>query len=177
MKKIGFLFILALIVITSGSFIKAPKEASVHWLTFEEAQIAYKNNPKPFLIDVYTSWCTWCKTMEKETYSKDSVANYINEHYYAIRLDAETKDTIVWRGTKFGFKPEYRANEFAAYLLNGQMSFPTTVFLSDITAQPAALPGYMKPNEFEPPLKYFGEGVYKTEPFTEYMKTFSAKWK
>ncbi|HTB53303.1 MAG TPA: DUF255 domain-containing protein [Ferruginibacter sp.] len=175
MKKIAPVFILVLSVIISVSFISSPKE-SVHWLTIAEAQKAYQNNPKPILVDVYTSWCYWCKVMDKETYSKDSVASYINQHYYAVRIDAETKDSIEWRGKKFGYKPEYKANEFAAYLLNGQMSFPTTVFIADINAQPAALPGYLKPAEFEPPLKYFGDGVYKTQPFVDYMKIFSAKW-
>jgi uncharacterized protein YyaL (SSP411 family) len=176
MKKITGYIIAALIVLISGSFICAPKENSVHWLTVAEAQAAYQTNPKPFLIDVYTGWCYWCKVMEKETYSKDSVINYINEHYYAIRLDAETKDSIEWRGYKFGYKPEYKANGFAAYLLNGQMSFPTTVFITDITAQPAALAGYQKPAELEPPLTFFGSGAYKTLTFVDYMKTFSAKW-
>ena len=176
MKKIAGLFILALIVLITGSFIASPKENSVHWLTVEQAQAAYQNNPKPFLIDIYTSWCYWCKVMDKQTYSTDSVANYINEHYYAVRIDAETKDSIEWRGKKFGYKTEYKANEFAAVMLNGQMSFPTTIFIADINAQPAALPGYLKPSEFEPPLTYFGSGAYKTQSFVDYAKTFSAKW-
>jgi thioredoxin-related protein len=176
MKKITGYIIAALIVLIFGSFMSVPKENSVHWLTVAEAQAAYQTNPKPFLIDVYTGWCYWCKVMEKETYSKDSVINYINEHYYAIRLDAETKDSIEWRGYKFGYKPEYKANGFAAYLLNGQMSFPTTVFITDITAQPAPLAGYQKPAELEPPLTFFGSGAYKTQTFVDYMKTFSAKW-
>jgi uncharacterized protein YyaL (SSP411 family) len=176
MKKITCYIILVLTVIIAGSFMVSPTENKVHWLTVAEAQAAYQNNPKPFLIDVYTSWCTWCKVMEKETYTNDSVINYINANYYAVRLDAETKDSIEWRGYKFGYKPEYKANGFAAYLLNGQMSFPTTVFIANITAQPAPLAGYLKPSELEPPLTFFGSGAYKTLPFVDYMKTFSAKW-
>jgi len=176
MKKIAGLFILVLLVIITWSFMASPKENKVHWLTIAEAQKAYKNDPKPILIDVYTSWCGWCKVMDKDTYSSDSVANYINQHYYAVRLDAEIKDTIEWRGQRFGYKAEYKANEFAAYLLNGQMSYPTTVFFADINTQPAALAGYLKPANFEAPLKYFGYGVYKTQTFVDYMKTFSAKW-
>ncbi|HTC00099.1 MAG TPA: DUF255 domain-containing protein [Ferruginibacter sp.] len=176
MKKIVDLFLLVSIVLIAGAFIAPPQESKVHWISIVEAQEAYKNDPRPILIDVYTSWCGWCKVMDKETYTKDSVANYINEHYYAVRLDAETKDSIEWRGKKFGYKSEYKANEFAAYLLSGQMSFPTTVFIADINAQPAALAGYLKPAEFEPPLTFFGTGAYKTQTFVDYMKTFSAKW-
>src|ERR1700757_1112172 len=102
MKKIAGLFIIVVTVLATWSFVASPKENSVHWLTVAEAQKAYQQNPKPILIDVYTGWCYWCKVMEKETYSKDSVADYINEHYYAIRLDAETKDSIIWKGTHYG---------------------------------------------------------------------------
>jgi uncharacterized protein YyaL (SSP411 family) len=176
MKKIAGLFLLVLIVMMSGAFIASPKENSVHWLTVAEVQIAYKKEPRPILVDVNTTWCYWCKVMEKETYSKDSVANYINSHYYAVKFDAETKDSVLWLGKKFDYEPQYKVNSFAAFLLNGQMSFPTTVFLSTIDAQPAPLPGYLKPAEFEPPVKYFGSGAYKTQSFVDYSKGFSAKW-
>src|ERR1700749_2439774 len=136
MKKIAYLFILLLIGMVSGSFIASPKENTIHWMTIAEAQKEYQTNPKPFLVDVYTSWCSWCKVMEKSTYTNDSVANYINAHYYAVKLDAETRDTIAWGGNRYVYKPEYKANGFAAYLLNGQMSFQTTVFIAYINTQP-----------------------------------------
>ena len=50
----------------------------------------------------------------------------------------------------------------------GQMSYPTTVFLAALDAKPAPLPGYLKPKEIESPLKFFGEGAYKTKNFPEY---------
>ena len=40
-------------------------------------------------------------------------------------MDAETKDTVSYKDKNYVFKPEYKANEIAAYLLNGQMSYPT----------------------------------------------------
>lgn len=177
MKKITCYIVLALILLISGSFIAAPKENSIHWLTVDEAQKAYQNNPKPILIDIYTTWCYWCKVMEDKTYSTDSVANYINAHYYAVKFDAESKDSVQWEGKTYGYNAQYKFNEFASYLANTQLNFPTTVFIAFANAQPAPLPGYLKPGEFEGPLKYFGEGAYKTQSFIDYMKTFSPKWK
>ena len=114
--------------------------------------------------------------MDRETYAKDDVAAYINEKYYAVKLDAESKESFEWNGKKYEYKPEYKSNELALYLLYGQLSFPTTVFLSAIDAQPAPMPGYLKPNEIEAPLKFFGDGIYKTKNYPEFMNGFKASW-
>ena len=176
MQKVTIFFVVvlsALFLFTSF----APKgNEKVKWLSVTELQAAYSKSPKPILVDVYTDWCGWCKVMDRETYSNEKVAAYINEHYYAIRLNAERKDSVEWGGKKFGYNPANRANDLAVYFLGGQMSFPTTVFLPSLNAQPAALGGYLKPKEIEPPLKYFGDGDYKTKNFPEFMKGFSASW-
>ena len=114
--------------------------------------------------------------MDRETYSKEKVAFYINEHYYALKLDAEIKETLEWNGKQYGYNAAYKSNELAVYLLGGHMSYPTTVFLTALNAQPAALPGYLKPKEIEPPLKYFGEGIYKTQSFQEFNISFTTSW-
>jgi len=50
------------------------------------------------------------------------------------------------------------------------------VFLATLDAKPAPLPGYLKPKEIESPLRFFGEGVYKTKNFPEYLKGFKNSW-
>ena len=49
-------------------------------------------------IDVYTDWCGWCKHMMKTTFANKGIANYINTQYIPVRFDAETLDTITFRG-------------------------------------------------------------------------------
>ena len=175
MQKVAVIFIVVLMGLTSFSFMFRPKE-KIDWITVEQLQEAYGKNPKPILIDVYTSWCGWCKVMDRETYSKEKVVAYINEHYYAIKLDAESKANFNWNGKQFGYNAAYKANDLAIYLMAGKMSYPTTVFLPELTAQPAPLPGYLKPGELEAPLKFFGEGIYKTKNFQEFNSGFSSSW-
>ncbi len=175
MRKVILFLSSVLLLFAATSFTSETKE-KVQWLTVAELQAAYSKNPKPILIDVYTSWCGWCKVMDRETYSKDKVAAYINEHYYAVKLDAEIKETLEWNGKQYAFNAPYKSNDLAIYLLGGQMSFPTTVFLPTLDAQPAPLPGYLKPNEIEAPLKFFGDGIYKTKKFQEFNSTFTASW-
>ena len=175
MQKVTFFsgFTVLLFIIIAFSPVKKEK---VQWITVSELQVAYGKNPKPVLVDIYTSWCGWCKVMDKETYSNEKVATYINEHYYAVKLNAEQKESVEWDGKKFEYNKQNKVNDLAVYLCSGQMSFPTTVFLTDLNAQPATLSGYLKAKEIEPPLKYFGEGAYKTQNFQEFNKLFSASW-
>ena len=173
-KVIGFLTGVVILLVTA-SFMQPAKE-KIQWLTMAEMQAAYSKNPKPILVDVYTSWCGWCKVMDKQTYSNDKVAAYINEKYYAVKFDAESKDSVEWNGKKYGYNERYKVNDVAMYLLFGELSYPSTVFLPTLDARPAPLAGYLKPKELESPLKFFGDGVYKTKNFPEFMKAFKGGW-
>jgi thioredoxin-related protein len=175
MQKVIKFVVLFLFLSAAWSFI-IPKKEKVNWLSVAEFNEVYSKSPKPILIDVYTDWCGWCKVMDRETYEKETVVKYINEHYYAVKLNAESKDSLEWAGKKYGYNKEYKSNELAVYLLFGQMSFPTTVFLPAVDAQPAPLPGFLKPKELESPLKFFGDGAFKTQTFQDYMKTFKGSW-
>ncbi len=175
MQKVKYLFVLITLPVILSSF-TANKKEKIQWLSLTELAEAYSKQPKPIIIDVYTSWCSWCKVMDKQTYGNAKVISYINENYYAVKFNAETKDSVELAGKKYGFNSVYKANELAVYLLYGQMGYPTTVLLSAIDAQPAPLSGFLKPSELEPPLKFFGEGTYKTTKFPDYMKSFDASW-
>jgi uncharacterized protein YyaL (SSP411 family) len=175
MQKVKYLLVLITLPVILCSFTGNKKE-KIQWLSLTELAEAYSKQPKPIIIDVYTSWCGWCKVMDKQTYGNEKVISYINENYYAVKFNAETKDSVELAGKKYGFNKVYKANELAVYLLYGQMGYPTTVILSGIDAQPAPLSGFLKPSELEPPLKFFGEGTNKTTKFPDYMKSFVSSW-
>jgi thioredoxin-related protein len=175
MQKVTQLFIIAFLFLISVSFVPSNK-GKVQWITVAALQELYSKNPKPILVDVYTTWCGWCKVMDKQTYTNEKVANYINEHYYAVKLDAEQKEPVEWNGKKYEYDKVNKINELAVYLCYGQLSFPTTVFITAIDAQPAPLSGYLKAKEIESPLKFFGEGAYKTQNFPEFNKSFNTTW-
>ena len=114
--------------------------------------------------------------MDKETYNNDKVAKYINEKYYAVKFNAESADAVVLNGKTYGYDAANRSNQLAVYLLYGRMQFPSTVFLASPDAQPAPLSGFLKPGEIEAPLKFFGDGAYKTQTVAVFTKDLKNVW-
>jgi len=148
---------------------------SVSWMTLDEAAGKLQQEKRPVLIDLYTSWCGWCKEMDRKTYSSKKVAAYLEEKFYTVKVDAETHDVITWQGRTFAYNPQYRSNMFALYLTHGRLEFPTTIIIPP-GQEPQAIPGFMEPGELEAVVRYFGDGAYKTQGFDAYMKDFKKTW-
>ena len=114
--------------------------------------------------------------MDRTTYTNEKVVSYINQHYYAVRYDAESRDSVIFNNKSFRYNQQYKTNEVALYLSFGRLEYPNTIFLSTIDARPAPLSGYMKPKEIEAPLKYFAERKSAQETFVEFNKKLKKEW-
>ncbi|MEX1202409.1 MAG: DUF255 domain-containing protein [Ferruginibacter sp.] len=152
-----------------------PKE-KVIWINFEQLQESYAKQPRPILIDLYTNWCGWCKVMDKNTYGNGKVADFINQHYYAVKFNAESTENVVFNGKTYAYNPQYKTNDLAIYLSSWQLEYPNTIFLSSVAATPAPLVGYMKPQEFEVPLKYFSKAANQKMTFVEFKQQLKKEW-
>ncbi len=181
-KKILFALAIATIVVIAQSFITKLTASSdetagpVKWYTFEEAVTLQKKNPKPIMVDIYTSWCGPCKMMTANTFGNEIIAKYLNEHYYPVKFNAETRDSVKFNGFVFANKnPEGTqrpVHDFAISILEGKLSYPSIVFLNEEIKKIHTVVGYYKADQFEPVMKYFGSGKYKDITWEEYQKTF-----
>lgn len=152
---------------TSFKTIDEPAE-SIHWMTIEEAYAASLKNPKKTIIDVYTDWCGWCKVMDKKTFTNPEVIKYINENYYAVKLDAETRKSITLGATTYNFNEQNGANDIAVALLQGKLSYPSMVYLDEQFNMIQPIPGYMDARAFHEVITFIGEDFHKKETFDVY---------
>jgi thioredoxin-related protein len=162
----------------SASAVITDTPVAIKWYTLEEAQKLSDANPRKIFIDFTTSWCGWCKTMDANTFHNPTIAKYMSEHYYCVKFDAETHDTVVFNGQKFwnrGGANQRSANDFAITALQGRLSYPSFSFISKDRLNFTIMQGYMPPEKFEPYLHYYAEEKEKTMSYDDFLKTFKSE--
>jgi thioredoxin-related protein len=155
---------------------KSPdKSEQIKWYTFEEAYNLNKKKPKKIFVDVSTDWCGWCKKMDAETFRNPVISEYMSKHFYCVKLDAETKDTITLDGQKFVNKNpgvKRSTHQLAVELLKGRMAYPSLVFLNEKGQWITVIQSYLAPASFEPVIHYYGDDAYLKSSYDEYKTTF-----
>ncbi len=147
------------------------QEAKVKWYTIEEAEALTKKAPRKIYIDMYTDWCGWCKTMDKKTFTDERIIEHLNTNFYAVKFNAESKDSVVFKNTTFKFVAQGSRgyNELAAALMQGKMSYPTSVFLDEELNLISPLPGYHPPDKLDPVLDFIGNSHYETTSYEQFL--------
>lgn len=177
MKYLKSILSIAILITLVGA--KSPKEkttSEINWVSFEKAVELNSKNPKKIIIDLYTDWCGWCKKMDRDTYSREQIIDYVNDNFYAVKFDAEQKGDVQFNGHTFKFVPSGRRgyHELAAALTQNQLSYPTTVFMDEELRIIQPVPGYLDAKTFDTIIKYIGEEKYKDTPFNDFKKTYKS---
>jgi thioredoxin-related protein len=175
MKSIFYKICFAIFLLLNSQLIAQSDNGLVNWLGISEAQEKYKTNPKPMLIDIYTDWCGWCKHMMKTTYSNPNLAAYINNFFYPVKFDAETKDTIIYNGIVY--KPTSKApktpHELAIKFLGNNLSYPSTIFVANNYEFNLLSQGYLDEKKIEPLLVFMVENLFKSVNYDDFSKQFN----
>src|SRR5438477_9018108 len=77
-------------------FAASASTAEVHFkdLKFADAMKQARKEKKIIMIDYYTTWCGWCKRLDRDTYSSDEIGKYADENIVSLKLDAEKGEGI-----------------------------------------------------------------------------------
>ena len=125
--------------------------------------------------------------MEKNTFKNKVIAQFINQHYYAVKFNAEGNETISFKGRKFeneGYdksrsQSRNSTHMFARFL--GVNAYPTTVFFDDKMNLITPIRGYLVPQQLEIYLELFKNDQYKSvksqKEFDDFIKNFKSKLK
>ena len=152
----------------------------VKWMTLKEAMEKTKTAPRPIIMDFYTDWCGWCKKMMQTTYANPALAQYINQNFYAVKFNAETKDTVEYLGQKYAplGVGQRTTNALAAKLLQNKLMYPTTLFLNNYDKQKndfvfsMLAQGYLDNAKIEPMLVFTLENVFRNCGYDDYKVQF-----
>lgn len=104
---------------------------------------------KKILIDVYTSWCGWCKVMDAKTFTDPGIVAHLKKNFILVKFDAEQQTPVSFKGNKYEWMASGRngINQLAIELLNGQLGYPTIVYLDKDLNKIRVAPGYKTPEQ------------------------------
>lgn len=166
-------FSIALLVLWSSINLLGQEE--IQWLTWEQALEKNKIEKKKILVDVYTQWCTWCKKMDQRTYRQDHITAQINEDFYAVKFDAEQKEDIIFNNKIYSYVKSFGKrgfHELAEEIMNGRMSYPTTVFIDENLNVLQPIPGFQGAITFKMILDFFSGNHYTHTPWHKFEKSY-----
>ena len=144
------------------------EESKIKWLSLEEAYAKTQTEPRKILVDVYTGWCGWCKVMDKNTFTNAQVSSYVNQKFYAVKFDAESRADIKIGTMVYKFDEKAKVHQAAMALMNSQMSYPTIVFLDEKMNMIQPVPGFREAKDFHKLISWFGGDYHKKEAFDTY---------
>ena len=143
--KISFLLISLLFFAATTNFYGQQKEG-INWISFTQLNDSLKVHPKKVFINFYADWCVYCKEMDRTTFQNKEVIKRLNENYYAVKMNIETEEKIIFGGQTFVNNRIKKVNPVHEIAL----------LLASRKNKPFSLPAYIVFNEkFEAEARYF----------------------
>lgn len=145
----------------------------IHWITLDEALEKQKTEPKKLFIYWSARLNVGSTVMVYNAFENVKIADYMNEHFYCVRLDARTEDTLFWKKTMINRKQEDKFHDLALEQLNGEMKFPSLLFYDAGQNLLFKQQSYLGPLNFYALANFIGTDSYRKTDLKTYLKTFS----
>ena len=145
---------------------------AINWLPLKEALKQNKANPKGIFLTFYAKNNAASSVMLVNAFSHNKVANFLNEHFYCVRLDAQTSDTLVWDKSYINKHESGDFHELAKTLMKDKMQFPSLFYFDKSNNLILSEDLYLSPEALYVLSNYVVSGAYKSKPFAEFLKSF-----
>lgn len=149
---------------------------TVEWLSVEEATRRSKKQPRKMIVEIYADWCGWCKKMDKISFNHPTIAKYINENYYAVKLNIEERQPIMYQNKKYKYVKDGESSyhELPAKLLNGRMTFPSLIVLDTYQNKLQNQSGFQTPQQLDALLHYFKGNEFRKTSWDIYEMNYES---
>ncbi|HLQ67642.1 MAG TPA: DUF255 domain-containing protein [Candidatus Limnocylindrales bacterium] len=147
---------------------RAPESAvkKLDWLEFDEAAARAAKQDKHLIVDVYTTWCGWCRVMERETYGNAEVAAYLADNFVLAKVNGESAAKLHYKGQ------ELTERQFARAV--GVTGYPATYFLKPNAELLGGVSGYIKTPDFMIYTHYVATRWYQKGKIQDYVDSLRA---
>jgi uncharacterized protein YyaL (SSP411 family) len=127
----------------SSAYLRSAMHQPIRWHEWgEEAFATAQSENKPILLDIGAVWCHWCHVMDRESYDNPEIAQIVNQHFIAVKVDRDERPDIDSR------------YQVAVSSISGQGGWPLTAFLT-----PDGKPFYG--GTYFPPDDHYGRPGFK----------------
>jgi thioredoxin-related protein len=140
----------------------APKPAAkLEWLAFDAAAAKAAKMNKHLIVDVYTTWCGYCRLMDRATYGNPEIAAYLTDNFVLAKVNGESPNLLHWRGE------ELSERQFARKV--GVTGYPSTFFMKPDAEMLGGVPGFIQPPDFMIYSHYVATRWYQKGPIQSYV--------
>jgi thioredoxin-related protein len=131
----------------------APTE--IEWVPLDTGLTLAGADNKHVFVNFTTSWCGYCKKMNRTTFADPEVIQKMYDDFVAVKVDGDSRDTLEIDGYKITERNLARA-EF------GVRSYPTYWFLSPEGEKLGRIKGYQFKPQLMEYLAFVAERRYDT---------------
>jgi len=131
------------------------KPTEITWLAYDTGLAKAKAEKKHVFINFTTSWCGWCKKMNKTTFKEPDIIQMLDTGFISIIVDGDSRNELDIDGYKIT-EQNLTRSEF------GVRSYPTYYFLTPDGGKLGAARGYQAKEQLAQYLTYVAERKYDT---------------
>lgn len=100
----------------------------INWYTYDDGMAEARRSGKSIVVYFHADWCTYCVRMQKETFTHDSVIDFMNTKVVAVKVDVDKEKKIA--------------------RIFGVRGLPATVLLMRNGDQVGPMPGFIPPKNY-----------------------------